>query len=191
MRDGTYDLVGGVIKAIRAPGVTQQKVEAFRDLVEAVNSGKTTQEDAAKQIDALSGYFYELWVWLGANGAQLATLITILSLVINIYYGQMAKEGGSEAHNAAARQHTDYAQQHFDADRRHQDDEDLLLIQQKIYSELLNQQSPGQSQEGAIFRSERHLSSVPEKRSTTETVMNRHERRKQAKISGHRPIRRP
>lgn len=54
---GTYDFVGGTIAAFTAPGVTRQKIEAFRDLADQVVQNAITPEAAAIKAEEIESSF--------------------------------------------------------------------------------------------------------------------------------------
>jgi hypothetical protein len=91
--DGTHDLVTGVVRAFRAPGVTNQKIYRFKHVAEQVQSGELTTGEAEEQIAQLGNALVNLWKWTNENGAALAVLL----MVIQIYLAISAGWGADEA----------------------------------------------------------------------------------------------
>lgn len=157
VKDGTYDFVGSVLTAIRAPGVMRADIVAFRELALAVQRGKVRKDEAAAQVAAMHEGFATLWKWLNENGGALSFLIAILAIYIAILSKESSDAGSVQAHHDAQQQ---------------------IQLQQKIY-DVLNQEKLQVKQLDPVSSATnaRIKSRVPQP-----IYHNRHERRKSASI---------
>ena len=175
--DGTYHVVERVLSAARAPGVIRDDVLAFQAVAQSVQSGTISREEATKRVDEIGASFSALWAWINANGAALALLISILTILIAFYYGQSANE-------ASTQQHIDAQDQTRAIETQTQAIWNDQQAQQKIYEELLKMLTAGQ--EDAAPRHSRQGTPTTNQEQTPKNATsepNRHERRKAAKLS--------
>ena len=82
LQDGTYDFVGEVLAAVRAPGVMRQDVLAFQGVARAVQEGVLSFEDASEQLAQINSAFATLWKWMNDNGAAITVVLTVIALYI-------------------------------------------------------------------------------------------------------------
>lgn len=155
--DGTYDFVGEIIAAFRAPGVTRQNVEAFRDVVEAVNAGRATPEQAVAQVAELGSAFAGVWKWVNANSGGLGVLLAIMSL----YLAYISMKGSDET-----------------AEKLQASIEKQTQVVQMIEAELRKQNVAVPQPVASAAPTPQWQLQVPQQRPARATYPNRHERRK-------------
>src|SRR4051812_42191923 len=88
--DGTYDFIGDVLIAFRAPDVTLPKIEAFRQIVESVSRGTISPEEASQSAKALSLAFTPILEYANKNAGLLALLVAIVTLFVTVYAAYQA-----------------------------------------------------------------------------------------------------
>lgn len=125
IQDGTYDFVGNVISAIRAPGVMRADVLALQNIAKSVQSGELSAEDAESEIAKINAAFVVIWRWTNANAGAITVLLAIIALWVAVYAAHAA-DMSSE-------------QQHSDEVHQTQVIESNGQFQQKIYEELAKQ----------------------------------------------------
>ena len=110
IQDGTYDFVGEVMTAVRAPGVMRDDVLAFQTLAKAVQAGELSQSEASSRIEILGKSFAALWALVNVNSGTLALIVAIVALYLQITSNLPADAGSDQAHSDAQRQY-DISQQ--------------------------------------------------------------------------------
>ena len=102
--DGTYDFVGDVISAFRAPGVSRQSVATLRDIAEAVKTGETSREQAEAKVAELGAALAGVWKWTNDNGSALSVLLAIIALYLSITSGWDADEAAEKIQASVEKQ---------------------------------------------------------------------------------------
>ena len=166
VQDGTYDFVGRVLAAIRAPGVLRDDVVAFRKIAEDVQSGKISSEDATLQISKINAAFVALWTWMNESGAAIGVVLMVLALYATIW-AKEADDAGSE--------------------QAHQDAQRMVRVQEQIYEALQAQSALAQSQAAQQPPTQSKPSLSPAQRPKTAGPENRKERRAAAARARHYP----
>ena len=168
-------IIDAVMRAFRAPDVTQEKVEALRTVAKAAKVGTLSAADAAKAAKEIAPSLGELWKWLNAHGVAIDIVTLILTVLLWYFSDQSSNQ-------AAATAHADQMQAHQDAQaalivqhrqlevEKHQLQEQQREseVQRKIYEILAAQrqtaamrESPQQPSHGKIAANAgklRHLS---------------------------------
>lgn len=121
IQDGTYDFVGKVMSAVRAPGVLRDDVLAFQNIAKAVQSGKISSEDAALQLFQINSALATLWKWTNENGGAIAVVLMIIALYLAIWTKEAADAGSEQAH---------------------QDVQQMMQVQDRLYEALQLQHAP-------------------------------------------------
>ena len=78
--DGTYSLGDQLLSAVRQPGMTKAKIEAFQAAAEAVKSGEKEVAEAAAEAEQISAAFSQILRVVGNNKEALNLLVAILVL---------------------------------------------------------------------------------------------------------------
>ena len=164
LQDGTYDFIGHVLTAIRAPGVMREDVMAFRDIAQAVQKGELLSDDAATQVAEINSAFAILWKWMNENGAAIAVVLTIIAIYIAIW----AKEGADEGSALA-----------------HQDVQQQIKVHEKIYEALQQQHAPAPSPAAGSSPKQMTPQLSPAQRPAQAAPRNRKERRAAAARARH------
>ncbi len=100
---GTYDFVGDTIAAFTAPGVTRQKIEAFRDLAGQVAQNAISPEDAARQAEKIESSFGWLILSAAARGITFDRLLAVV-LAFLAFWEAFAPDADVQALVAASQQ---------------------------------------------------------------------------------------
>ena len=138
IQDGTYDFVGRVLTAFRAPNVTRNDVLAFQHLATEVQAGKISTTEAGEQLQNLSPPLSELWTWANENGTALGILIGIIGIFIAIYYGELSRESEEQ-------QHSDFEKKRQVIERQIETTEKETKLQKQIYEELKRLRKPSKT----------------------------------------------
>ena len=83
--DGTYSLGDQLLSAVRQPGMTKAKIEAFQAAAEAVKSGEKEVAEAAAEAEQISAAFSQILRVVGNNKEALNLLVAILVLLLGVY----------------------------------------------------------------------------------------------------------
>lgn len=170
IQDGTYDFVGRVITAFRAPGVTRNNILAFQAIAEAVDSGKLSEEDAAVKIAQIGASFAGLWKWINGNSGALSIVLGIIAIYLTVHYAELSID-------ASEQQHTDAAHQHQVIERQIEAIETETQVQRQIYEIL-------QKQNAAAEIAESPAKPMPQmQQAGQQKKLNRHERRKSESLA--------
>ena len=129
--NGSYDFIGNIVRAFRAPGVTQSEILALRDIAQATKDGKLSGAEAAEQAAELNSLFATLLEWANGNAAALGLLIGIITLLISIYSIHDSDMSSDQAHS--------------DAQQQIQATQSETQVLQKIYEALQQQHAPAPS----------------------------------------------
>lgn len=166
IQDGTYDFVGRVITAFRAPGVSWDDIIEFQSIAAAVNSGELSKEQADARVEQIGASLAGLWKWINDNSGALTLVVTVIHIYLAIHLSNVSNA-------VSEQQHTDAARLSQSIERQTEALETATELQQKIY-EALEQQPKANSVEASQASRPRpkmyHIS--PQQRP------NRHERRK-------------
>lgn len=155
--EGTYSVLSRTVKALRSPGLTREKIEKFRAVVEEVKERRLDESEAADRVDALNSSLAVFWKWANENGQALQLIVAIIGLFLLIYYQQGSEE-------QAAQQHEDAQQQ--------------LRVERLIYEEL---QRRGEIDSTPVAPpSPMRETRIASQGQMTAKGPNRHERRKAA-----------
>ncbi|WP_404713346.1 hypothetical protein [Sphingomonas sp. MMS24-J13] len=125
LQDGTYDFIGAVLAAVRAPGVMRQDILEFQAVAKAVQAGEISSEEAVLRFEKLNDNLSKLWSWINENGAALAILLAIITIYLTIWAKDAADAGSAQAH--------------ADAQQQWQATQTQTQLQQKIYEVLQRQ----------------------------------------------------
>lgn len=167
---GTYDFVGTVVSAFRAPGITREKVERFRYIAEQVETGKLSTQEASNEIQQLGAALAALWKWTNQNGQALSVLISIIALYIAC--------NGMFGSDAAADKQLQATEAQTEAIRSSE------RVQQKIVEELQRQtKAAAETAPGSEPITKKQLQAPPQ---TTDAPMNRQQRRRAEQLARKR-----
>ena len=174
LQDGTYDFIGTVIAAVRAPGVMREDVKAFQTVVNAAKSGKISDQEAIRQARAINPTFAALLEFANTNSNGLTLLLTILIFLINLYTAYSADSSTEQAHSDLINQTQMISKQ-----------TDVILndnvIKQEIYEALRNILPANE-----MTTAKKHPGSqnyAPPHRTDHAFPPNRHERRRTSKLA--------
>lgn len=170
--DGTYDYVGEIITAFRAPGVSRKDIEALKKLAESEKRGEISRENANQEAEKLSSTFADIMKWADGNAALLSVLIAVIACFIAVYGVREADLGSDQAHE--------------DAEQQLRATESVTQAQQRIYEELLRQHAGEQSPAKATPSKTATQQPRP-KQTPIAASPNRHERRKMEAEARRRP----
>lgn len=154
LHSGTYDFVGDIMTAFRSPGMTREKIAAFRSVLEQVTEGELSSSDAVQTTEEIDPLLSR---WLRAafeRGISFDRVLAVFSAILALW---MAYSSDADVQAALT-------------ESRHQTE-----LSQKILSELekLNVSSPGPLPKAVMPQVGPAQTNVPR---------NRHERRKAAAI---------
>ena len=112
--DGTYDFVGNVISAFRAPGMTRQKVAAARDIAQEASRGEITVNDAIIRLEAISS---QLAAAAHASSGSRIDWGLLLALLVFLYtiWTDLGSDADAQAELGEARTQTAIAQKMLEA----------------------------------------------------------------------------
>lgn len=79
---GNYDIEGEVITALRAPGVTREKLEQMRAMAMAVQAGEVSASQAEAEIAQWGDSLLALWRLFISKGFGPGDLFGLLSLIL-------------------------------------------------------------------------------------------------------------
>lgn len=96
--NGTFRFGDRVWEALRAPSVTRETVENFRDIAASLRAGQTTTAAAVQEIGAQNTAFANLLAWTNANDKALVLLLAILQLFIATYAIWDSNQSDAVAH---------------------------------------------------------------------------------------------
>jgi hypothetical protein len=82
---GTYDFVGEVIAAFSAPGITREKVSAFRDIVQGVANGSISNDRAKEKADALSPALSSVIANTLKQGLTISNLVSLIGIILALW----------------------------------------------------------------------------------------------------------
>lgn len=117
IQDGTYDFVGSTIGAFRAPGVTREKIERFREIAENVKAGELSTETATAQVDQLGAALAMVWEWTNSHSGVFGVLISLIAVFLTIYY-HADSDGVARKYEAGSQQEIQVLEQISDQLRR-------------------------------------------------------------------------
>ena len=176
--DGTFDMRRRVLQAVRAPGMTRKKVEAFRDTVEAVKAGSVTADQAVNDLAKMSESFAAILQVVGHNKHAQVMLVSILSLIVAWYALVCSNQGSEQAHEDAARAHSDVVlNQKIGAAE--------LEVLEKIDADLQSLHALVGQQERPVQPIVMSIQAPPQR--TGRPPANRQERRKAASLARRQP----
>ena len=110
IQDGTYDFVGSVMTAVRAPGVMREDVLAFQTLAKAVQAGEVSSKEAFSRAENIGNSFAVLWKLINENAGALTLIIAIIALYLQFTSNLSSDAGANQAHSDAER-HYEISQQ--------------------------------------------------------------------------------
>lgn len=157
--NGTYSLIGDVLKVLRHSSVTATDIMALRDIANEVKSGRIGGQQASAKASLINASFASLPVQTSQqeNIALWAILLAIIGLCLQLDAARQADISGAQSHRDAKSQLEALGS--------------IPQVQQKIYEQLRRQADASPSQAQVL----------PEKRTTpTQTQgsdLNRRERR--------------
>lgn len=102
--NGTYDFVGDTVAAFRAPGVTREKIERFREIAKDVEAGQLTAEQASSQVAQLGATLATVWNWTNSNAGALTFLISLLTAFLMVHYEAESNSAAEGVEQLAQRQ---------------------------------------------------------------------------------------
>lgn len=164
--DGTYEFVGDVLRAFRAAGVTRGQVEAFRAVLQAVEAGRLSAEQAEAEAASITPTFAALVAFTNKNADVISVLLAIIGLFFAIY--------------------TDYSSDQTTTQQL-SDNRQLIAIQKQIYEELRRQGATGEPQVPKAQPKRAMQPPSPPRRPPEAGSSNRHERRKAARLARRQP----
>ena len=166
IQSATYDFVGDVLTAVKAPGVMREDLIAFQAIATAVKDGELSAEQAVEQAKGIAASFGTILEALGAYGVTIDTLLLILTLMVTIHIATSTDDGAAQAHKDALRS---------------------TAFEQMIYEKVAEQRSPAPSPEAKS----RPKSTMPlghqGQTPRAATPVSRHERRKAASLARREP----
>jgi hypothetical protein len=161
--DGTYSSVDGIVRAFESS--SREKIERFRELIVLQDSKNTEIKEIEQEIVKLGTGFESLWHWLQENTGAISFILSIISIVLMIYF-----EGSSDN----------------DAKVLQQTIENQTKVQTMILSEMQKDKSSIEDKEL------QHRPKMRIQQSNQDTSLgpsdgpNRHERRKASSLSRRR-----
>lgn len=157
-QSGTYDFVGDVMTAFRAPGMTRQKVADFRAVLEQAKEGTISASAAVKRAENIDPLLSRLLRAAYENGITFDRVLAVL-IAIHVFWTSYS---------------SDAAVQSALAESRHQTE-----LSQKMLSEL-------QKQNASSSESRTKTTLQPPSPARTSAPKNRHERLKAAAVERRR-----
>ena len=165
IRAGTYDFVGAVMTAARAPGVLREDLVNFRDLVNKYRLGHISSEIVSGELISEQSPFADIWRVLNNNGTAIGVLLSILSIIISSWV-QISGDSVSE--------------------RAHKDAQNLIQIEERIYEALRERHSAAELMEVESIAKKVSLPISQTHSKENGKSVNRHERRKAARVSARK-----
>ena len=104
IQNGTYEFVGRVMTAVRAPGVTRESILALQALASGVQAGTVSDDDAQTIANEIGSAIGKLWAWLGTNNNNIIALLTILTFLVTLYAAESADRSSDQQHIDAGSQ---------------------------------------------------------------------------------------
>lgn len=114
LQSGTYDFVGDVMTAFRAPGMSRQKVVAIADIVSKAAAGKISPDVAVQEAEGVESGLAALLRAAFAHGIPIDRIVAIIGLILAFW---IAYSSDADAQKALAedRKQTELLQQILDA----------------------------------------------------------------------------
>lgn len=109
-QSGTYDFVGDVLTAFRAPGTTRKKVEEFAGIVSLAAEGKISAEAAVEQARGVSVAFGGLLKAAHDRGITFDRVLAFI-LAIHAFWIAHSSDADVQAALAESRNQTELSQQ--------------------------------------------------------------------------------
>lgn len=171
LQSGTYDFVGDMISAFRAPGITKEKVRRFKDLATDLNSGKLSQDDAEAEAEKIGPQFVKILKTVHENGITFDRVISVITLLFLIWT-QSGSDADVQATLEGIGQQIELSKQQLDAtEQQTETSQELLVELRKLRSDVQEQEAK---------KAELRPAS---KQMPTSGQPNRHDRRKAAAIA--------
>ena len=63
----------------------RKDVIAFQELLQAVQNGKVSREDAAAEVEVINSSFAVLWKYLGDNNGQIGVILAIIAILLTLW----------------------------------------------------------------------------------------------------------
>ena len=108
-QSGTYDFVGEVMTAFRAPGMTRQKVADFRKVLEQVNEGAISADTAVKSAENIDPLLSRILKSAYENGVTFDRVLAVL-LAIHAFWTSYSSDADVQAALTESRHQTELSQ---------------------------------------------------------------------------------
>lgn len=95
LQDGSYDFVGSVISAFRAPNVSRQQVLEFQSIAKSVAEGEKDLQTATTEVSNLGLEVSQAWEWANDNAGALGLLLAIIGMFLAHYHFKKSKDDHS------------------------------------------------------------------------------------------------
>lgn len=109
LESGTYDFIGNVMTAFRAPGMTRQKLEAFAGVVSQAAEGKVSPEMAAQQAKQISHSLGALLAAAHSHGITFDRILAVI-LAIQAFWAAYSSDADVQAALTESRHQTELSQ---------------------------------------------------------------------------------
>ena len=150
LQDGNFDFVNGVIAAFRAPGMTREKVEAAKNIVQSASNGTISSEEALERLEAISNSLAIAAKQCGGRKINWEFLLTLLALIYTIWFNQKS-DAAAQAALTESRTQSELAQKMLE-ESQEQSKSLRELTTKPVTPQLAQEQTSGLKRRGDMRR---------------------------------------
>jgi hypothetical protein len=171
LQSGTYDFVGDVISAFRAPGMSREKISTLKALAEKAKNGEITAEDAVENANKIDPAIQRMLKTAQDRGITIGDLLTLITLIF-AFWTHWSSNADVQAALGEAQRMNETTLKQLSATEKQRE------ISEKILLELGRLNAAAQTEEAK----KQKLQQAP-KETPVSVRPNRKERRKAAAIA--------